>query len=178
MSLHDVYVGLGSNLDNPIERVKEAWQRLKDLPFLSDFRLSKLYKTQPISPILQPDFINAVGFFKTGVEPEFLLGQLQEIEIKMGKKLKTRWDPRVRSMLASLRALIGKRLGDRPADAARRAGDDRHLAGEVEQAHIFLFPVRKYGSQSTFSRKSTCPLFLSNTTTDLAASPGFICSPR
>ena len=31
-------------------------------------------------------------------------------------------------------ALLGQRLGDGPADAARRAGDDRDLAGEVEQA--------------------------------------------
>ena len=32
------------------------------------------------------------------------------------------------------RAMFGHALGDRPADAARGAGDDRHPAGEVEQA--------------------------------------------
>ena len=37
-----------------------------------------------------------------------------------------------------LGALIGQRLGDRPADPARRAGDDRDLAGEIEQ---IILPV-------------------------------------
>jgi hypothetical protein len=34
-----------------------------------------------------------------------------------------------------LGAMLGHPLGDGLADAARRAGDDRHLAGEVEEAH-------------------------------------------
>ena len=38
----------------------------------------------------------------------------------------------------NVRALIGHRLGNGSADAARGAGDDRDLAGEVEQRHASL----------------------------------------
>ena len=33
---------------------------------------------------------------------------------------------------------LGKRLGDRPADAAARPGHDRDLAGQIEQVHRAL----------------------------------------
>src|SRR5690606_13488563 len=39
------------------------------------------------------------------------------------------------------RALIGHRLGDRAADAARRSGDDGDLAGKIEQGHQLYPPT-------------------------------------
>ena len=42
-----------------------------------------------------------------------------------------------------LRAVLGEPLGDRAADAARRAGDDRDAPGQVEKAGQGFLPMRR-----------------------------------
>ena len=41
-------------------------------------------------------------------------------------------------------ALLGHRLGDRPADAARRSGDQRDLTAHVEKAHAPAFRAKSH----------------------------------
>lgn len=91
---HEVFVGLGSNLGDPVQQIKEALRRMQEKDFISDFETSKLYKTKAISPYPQPDFINAVCRFKTAVTPAFLLERLEGIEASLGKEPKPKWAPR------------------------------------------------------------------------------------
>jgi hypothetical protein len=69
-----------------------------------------------------------------------------------------------------LGALIGHRLRDRPANAARGAGDDGDFAGEVEQAHS-VSPI-PFVSSEVETRLPSVPRF----STSLEAN-GF-CSAR
>jgi 2-amino-4-hydroxy-6-hydroxymethyldihydropteridine diphosphokinase len=95
--LHSVvaYIGLGSNLENPTLQVETALQRLATLKQSSLLAHSSLYRTRPIGPQDQPDFINAVASLETTLDAGGLLEQLQAIEqahrrIRGGE----RWGPR------------------------------------------------------------------------------------
>ena len=53
-------IGLGSNIDDPPQRLQEASHRLYMLPGLSNHRVSRVYSSPPMGPQDQPPFLNAV----------------------------------------------------------------------------------------------------------------------
>ncbi len=89
------YVGLGSNLEQPLQQVKGA---LKALQCLRESRLvkaSSLYRSEPVGPAGQPDYINAVAQLSTQLTPESLLDELQSLEKQHGRvRNGVRWGPR------------------------------------------------------------------------------------
>lgn len=90
-----VYIAVGSNLDDPVMQVREAVDRMQDIPGVSIKKTSSLYQSQPMSPKDQPDFINAVVEIETNLEAENLLNFLQRIEAAQ-KRVRSddRWGPR------------------------------------------------------------------------------------
>ena len=76
----NAYIGLGSNLDNPIEHIHQAVEDLKILPKSRVMLASKLYLSKPVGPQDQDDFINSVVMLETTLEPLALLDHLQAIE--------------------------------------------------------------------------------------------------
>ena len=91
---HEAYIGLGSNLDTPLQQIRSAAQALSDLDDVDDCRLSPLYTSQPVGPQDQPDYINAVMRLKTRLEPLALLKQLQAIENQHDRVRSIRWGAR------------------------------------------------------------------------------------
>jgi 2-amino-4-hydroxy-6-hydroxymethyldihydropteridine diphosphokinase len=89
------YVGLGSNLENPRHQVETALQALTALKQSTLLAHSFLYRTRPIGPQNQPDFINAVACLETTLDAEVLLEQLQAIE-QAHRRIRgnERWGPR------------------------------------------------------------------------------------
>ena len=88
------FIGLGSNLDDPIGHVSSA---LKELALLEECELikaSSLYSSAPVGPQDQPDFINAVAEIATELSPEALLDQLQSLEQKHQRVRERHWGPR------------------------------------------------------------------------------------
>jgi 2-amino-4-hydroxy-6-hydroxymethyldihydropteridine diphosphokinase len=89
------YVGLGSNLDDPIQQVTRALQELGRLPATRCVRRSSLYLTRPLGPPDQADYINAVAQLETALAPERLLDALQELEYRhLRVRRGPRWGPR------------------------------------------------------------------------------------
>jgi 2-amino-4-hydroxy-6-hydroxymethyldihydropteridine diphosphokinase len=89
------YVALGSNLDDPRAQVARAMQELADLPQTRCELRSSLYRSRPFGPVPQPDFVNAVAGLLTGLEPDALLAQLQQLETRLGRERPAvRWGPR------------------------------------------------------------------------------------
>ena len=90
-----VFIGIGSNLDNPIEHVLLA---LNDIEKIADTQLlnqSSLYRSAPIGPPDQPHYINAVAVVQTQLTAIQLLMELQTIENKHGRKrTDIRWQAR------------------------------------------------------------------------------------
>ncbi|MCE8025973.1 MULTISPECIES: 2-amino-4-hydroxy-6-hydroxymethyldihydropteridine diphosphokinase [Halomonadaceae] len=92
--LVDVYVGLGSNLEDPIAQVRLALEALGTLPLTERVAASRLYVSRPLGPQDQPDFINAVAHLRTRLSPLALLDQLQALEQRHGRVRRRHWGPR------------------------------------------------------------------------------------
>lgn len=90
-----VWLGLGSNLQQPEGQLREALSRLGDADNLEVLRVSSFYRTQPWGDEQQDDFINAVAEIETSLAPLPLLRVLQSIEDVMGRvRSGRRWGPR------------------------------------------------------------------------------------
>ena len=80
------FIGLGSNLDDPSAQVEEALGELSTVPNTRLLRSSSLYRTQPIGYAAQPCFVNAVAEVETALSAQALLGELQRIEERHGRR--------------------------------------------------------------------------------------------
>ncbi|MCE8029649.1 2-amino-4-hydroxy-6-hydroxymethyldihydropteridine diphosphokinase [Billgrantia desiderata] len=92
--LVDVYVGLGSNLEDPVAQVRRALEALGGLPLTERVAVSRLYASRPVGPQDQPDFINAVAHLRTRLSPLAMLDQLQALEQRHGRVRRRHWGPR------------------------------------------------------------------------------------
>ncbi|MEO5343730.1 MAG: 2-amino-4-hydroxy-6-hydroxymethyldihydropteridine diphosphokinase [Gammaproteobacteria bacterium SHHR-1] len=89
------YIGLGSNLENPVEQLQTALQALAALPGVRLRQTSSFYRNPPMGPQDQPDYINAVVELELDMPAEALLEQLQRIENEHGRERNgERWGPR------------------------------------------------------------------------------------
>jgi 2-amino-4-hydroxy-6-hydroxymethyldihydropteridine diphosphokinase len=90
------YVGVGSNLDDPRAQVLGAIGRLAQLPLTRVELISPLYRSRPLGPIVQPDFVNAVAGLLTQLEAPALFDELHALEASLGRPAAhERWGPRV-----------------------------------------------------------------------------------
>ena len=90
-----VYIGLGSNLQAPVEQLHRALAALALLPRSRLSACSSFYRSAPLGPADQPSYVNAVAALDTGLEPLELLDALQRIEQEQGRVRKAeRWGPR------------------------------------------------------------------------------------
>jgi 2-amino-4-hydroxy-6-hydroxymethyldihydropteridine diphosphokinase len=85
---------MGSNLEQPENQVRQAFDELDRLPHTRVVRKSSLYRTAPIGHEAQPDFINAVAQLETGLPAERLLAEMQGIEKSHGRERSFKNAPR------------------------------------------------------------------------------------
>jgi len=88
------YIGIGSNLSDPVAQVEAAFLALAAVPQTRLVLRSPLYRTQPFGPVLQDDYVNAVAGVLTGLTPHQLLAALRDIETAQGRQRSVRWGPR------------------------------------------------------------------------------------
>ncbi|ADJ27705.1 2-amino-4-hydroxy-6-hydroxymethyldihydropteridine diphosphokinase [Nitrosococcus watsonii] len=88
------YIGLGSNLNQPRRQVGQALTELAALPQTKCVGHSKFYRSAPLGPQDQPDYINAVAALDTVLEPYDLLARLQTIEQSHHRVRKRHWGER------------------------------------------------------------------------------------
>ncbi|MFO7326537.1 MAG: 2-amino-4-hydroxy-6-hydroxymethyldihydropteridine diphosphokinase [Pseudomonadota bacterium] len=88
------YVGVGSNLGDPVARVRAAFDALAGLPDTRLIATSRLYRTAPFGPVAQGDFINAVAGLLTQLDAVTLLHHIRAIEKEAGRVREQRWGPR------------------------------------------------------------------------------------
>ncbi len=108
--VHTAFIGLGSNLENPVSQLQRAFAALEGLPDTRLVARSSLYRSAPLdcpeqadvsllsglsgSPAFseqsglsgQPDYINAVAEIATGLAPQALLQTLLHIEHRHGRE--------------------------------------------------------------------------------------------
>jgi 2-amino-4-hydroxy-6-hydroxymethyldihydropteridine diphosphokinase len=89
------YIGVGSNLEDPERQVRSALLELGSMPSTMMQKHSSLYRSPPVGPPGQPDYVNAVAQIETGLSPHDLLDRLQSIENAHGRtRGGERWGPR------------------------------------------------------------------------------------
>jgi 2-amino-4-hydroxy-6-hydroxymethyldihydropteridine diphosphokinase len=76
----NVYIGVGSNLNNPFHQVTTAISELEQIRKTRFVYSSSIYKSEPLGESDQPDYINAVAMVDTSLSPVELLDELQNIE--------------------------------------------------------------------------------------------------
>ncbi len=88
-------MGLGSNLEDPRHQVETALRALAGLPGARLLKASRLYRTPPLGPPGQPDYVNAVALLETRDAPLQWLDRLQAVESAQGRRRGgERWGPR------------------------------------------------------------------------------------
>ncbi len=94
------WIGLGANVGEPRSSLERAVSALSVLPGAALAGVSRLYRTRPLGPVAQGDFLNAVVGLRVpaGATPGdgamALLVALKGLERAMGRVERERWGPR------------------------------------------------------------------------------------
>jgi len=126
------YIGLGSNLDKPAKQIKQA---LLDLDAIEKTRLMNdagLFKSPPMGPQDQPDYLNSVALIETELDEELLLDRLQAIENLHGRVRTRHWGERTLDLDILL-------YGDKIINTERLVIPHPGLAGR----EFVLYPLEK-----------------------------------
>jgi 2-amino-4-hydroxy-6-hydroxymethyldihydropteridine diphosphokinase len=92
---HSVYIGLGGNVANPAQTLRSGRIALAGQAGIQEKACSSLYRSTPMGPADQPDYVNAVMWIETTLTPIQLLDVLQAIENSHGRiRQGERWGPR------------------------------------------------------------------------------------
>lgn len=94
MTTVTAYIGLGSNLAEPLRQLASAITALAALPQTSLTGQSPFYRSRPVGPQDQPDFVNGAVSLCTRLSALELLDQLQAIEQAHGRERLQVWGPR------------------------------------------------------------------------------------
>ncbi len=106
------FIGLGSNLADPVAQIRNARAACAALTGVKEMAFSGLYRSSPMGPQDQPDYVNAVMAVATELGATELLRALQGIEQDQGRvRTGERWGART----LDLDLLI---YGDRKIDQA------------------------------------------------------------
>ncbi len=92
--MNQVFIGIGSNKNHPYFRIYSVLRQINRLKSTFIVKKSSLYKTKPLGPQSQPNFINAVIEIKTNLDPHELLNELQSLEKRHNRKKTKKWGPR------------------------------------------------------------------------------------
>lgn len=101
-----VALGLGSNLQNPIENLRRALTEIKKSSLFEVLDVASIYESdaqlpKDAMPDWQKKFLNSVVLCKvstvpgTPVKPEELLYEVKQIEVCIGRQSAERWAPRL-----------------------------------------------------------------------------------
>jgi 2-amino-4-hydroxy-6-hydroxymethyldihydropteridine diphosphokinase len=88
------FIGLGSNLEQPIQQLDNAITALRELRRSQLMKCSAYYGSTAIGPGSQPDYVNAVAQISTNLPAMALLNELHTIEEQQDRVREIRWGPR------------------------------------------------------------------------------------
>lgn len=92
-----VFIGIGSNVGDRAAYMRLAQERLAELDRTRLIAVSKMYETEPVGPVPQGQYLNAVAKLNTQLDPYELLDALDVIEQQAGRPPRderTKWGPR------------------------------------------------------------------------------------
>ena len=90
----DALLGIGSNLGDRLATLQRAVDLLNAQPGVRVTRSSRVFETEPVGGVVQPEFLNAVLEIETDLAPVDLLAATQRVESALGRTREIRWGPR------------------------------------------------------------------------------------
>jgi 2-amino-4-hydroxy-6-hydroxymethyldihydropteridine diphosphokinase len=90
----EVFIGIGSNLDNKRDNCSRALDTLAAQNEITLLSASSLYYTEPYGDIEQDWFVNSVVKIGTELDPFDLLKRLKAIEVEFGRVRDVKGGPR------------------------------------------------------------------------------------
>ena len=91
------YIGLGSNLGEPLLQLQQALETLHNDIELRLLKVSSFYQSKALTlpdTVLQSDYVNAVSMLETALSAEEMLLKLNAIEVLQGRERKEKWAAR------------------------------------------------------------------------------------
>ena len=92
--MYSVFLGLGSNIGERQVFLNQAASEIKKIRDTKIVWSSSIYETDPVGKADQSRFLNAALEIETALGPVELLGELQDIETRLGRTHTGRWGPR------------------------------------------------------------------------------------
>lgn len=95
-----IFIGIGANLGDPLKQCQEALRRLHLEPGIRVVATASFYQSSPLVPEGKstkniPDYVNTACRIHTSLPVKDLLSRLHEIETKMGRQRKKKWESRL-----------------------------------------------------------------------------------
>jgi 2-amino-4-hydroxy-6-hydroxymethyldihydropteridine diphosphokinase len=87
-------IGLGSNVGDRLQFLQRAVMRLGQTSGVHISAVSSVYESEPVGPVAQAWFLNAVVAVGTTLSPVTLLQHTQAIERALGRETTSHWGPR------------------------------------------------------------------------------------
>ena len=106
-----VMLGLGSNLGDRLDTLQRAVDMLGDDPSVRIVVCSRVWETDHVGGVEQPDFLNVVVRAEVDLDPHELLAACRRVEAALGRVRTTRWGPRTIDIDI---LLYGRRTIDEP----------------------------------------------------------------
>ncbi|KHD37230.1 2-amino-4-hydroxy-6-hydroxymethyldihydropteridine pyrophosphokinase [Clostridium acetobutylicum] len=93
-SWHTVYIGLGSNIADKSQNLKDALKIIDDNYLCKVTKTSNFYTTRPVGYLNQDNFLNCAAEVKTLMTPNELMDFFLETEKSLKRERKIHWGPR------------------------------------------------------------------------------------
>lgn len=94
MLSHTAYIALGSNLGDRHAYIHQAIEYLDNSALITIEQSSPIIETNPVGPVVQGNYLNAVTGIKTELGPFQILELMLNIERQLGRIRGEKWGPR------------------------------------------------------------------------------------
>lgn len=88
------FLALGANLGTPKQQIAAALLELA-AESVRVIRRAPLYRSRPVGPPDQPDYVNTAAEVETNLSPLELLDAAKRVEARLGRTPSERWGPRM-----------------------------------------------------------------------------------
>ncbi|TDX48801.1 2-amino-4-hydroxy-6-hydroxymethyldihydropteridine diphosphokinase [Orenia marismortui] len=146
------YLGLGTNVGDREDNLRQAISLIKDFPQTKVLLLSKIYETEPWGYTEQDNFLNMCLKLETTLSPYQLLAECQAVEKELKRKRKVRWGPRTIDVDILLYDNLNLSEEDLTIPHPR-----------IAERNFVLIPLRDLDKKLTISNKKIDELINNNT---------------
>ena len=150
------YIGVGSNLDQPLKQVTQAQEAIADIPNITLLRRSPWYSSIALSP-KQANYVNGIFELSTSLPAHDLLQILFVIENTQGRTRDAHWGSRTLDLDLLL-------YGDEIINSKTLTVPHPHLS----ERSFVLMPLLRLNSQLTLPKGSKISSLLASLNTDNA----------